>query len=92
MLLNEQDFIISAQNFLLLTGNYEALRNASRWYVFKGFAADIIDWWEIRSATYLQLLKNSKKDWRSTGGVGGQHQINYLDTKQIWILLQSTCD
>ena len=62
MLLNEQDFIISAQNFLLLTGDYEALRNASRWYVFKWFAADIIDWWEIRSAIYLQLLKNSKKD------------------------------
>ena len=46
MLLNEQDFIISARNFLLPTGNYEALGNASRWYVFKGFTADIIDWWE----------------------------------------------
>ena len=94
MLPNEQDFIISARNFLLPTGNYEALGNASRWYVFKGFTADIIDWWEIRSVTYLQLLKNSKKDWRGTrgGGGGGEHQINYLDTKQIWILLQSTCD
>lgn len=71
MLLNEQDFIISARNFLLPTGNYEALGNASRWYVFKGFTADIIDWWEIRSVTYLQLLKNSKKDWRGTGRGGG---------------------
>lgn len=40
---------------------------------------------KIRSVTYLQLLKNSKKDWRGTGegGVRGEHQINYLDTKQI---------
>ena len=26
---------------------------------------------KIRSVTYLQLLKNSKKDWRGTGEGGG---------------------